>query len=60
MVPKMHTVVEVSTVCKSSVSVGMGREDINNMTKFSTIWRPLLNFLQDKERNQLLTLGFEN
>lgn len=31
---------------------------VYNLTKFHVSWRPLLDFLQDKEKNQLLNLGF--
>lgn len=32
----------------------------SSLTTFHVIWRPLLDFLQDKEKNQLLNLGFED
>lgn len=32
----------------------------NNLTKIFETWTPLLDFLQAKEKNQLLTLGFED
>lgn len=32
----------------------------NNLNKFLVTWKPLLDFFQDQEKNQLLTLGCED